>query len=76
MKNQKREFGKENQCHSQKPHNAIKNGGRHDTRAEEFSRSRFEDNDLPIGDERVSELYIFPNSSKVEFTDILSDNKV
>lgn len=32
--------------------------------------------DLPIGDERVSELYIFPNSNIVEFTDVLCDNKV
>lgn len=34
------------------------------------------DDSLPIGDERVSELYIFPNSSIVEFTDISYDEKV
>ncbi|KAI8428909.1 hypothetical protein MSG28_007542 [Choristoneura fumiferana] len=33
-------------------------------------------NDMPIGDERVSELYIFPNSNIVEFTDISYDDKV
>lgn len=33
-------------------------------------------NDLPVGDERVSELYIFPNSNIVEFTDISYDDKV
>lgn len=33
-------------------------------------------NDLPTGDERVSELYIFPNSNIVEFTDISYDDKV
>ncbi|KAM3962347.1 neuropeptide receptor A23 [Aphomia sociella] len=33
-------------------------------------------NDLPIGDERVGELYIFPNSNIVEFTDISYDDKV
>ncbi|XP_050681773.1 substance-K receptor-like [Leptidea sinapis] len=32
--------------------------------------------DEPVGDERVSELYVFPNSNIVEFTDILCDNKV
>lgn len=33
--------------------------------------------DMPIGgDERVSELYIFPNSNIVEFTDISYDDKV
>lgn len=31
---------------------------------------------MPIGDERVSELYIFPNSNIVEFTDISYDDKV
>ncbi|KAG6451894.1 RYamide receptor [Manduca sexta] len=31
---------------------------------------------LPIGDERVSELYIFPNSNIVEFRDISYDDKV
>lgn len=34
------------------------------------------DDDMPIGDERVSELYIFPNSNIVEFTDISYDEKV
>ncbi|XP_049866163.1 RYamide receptor-like [Pectinophora gossypiella] len=34
------------------------------------------ENDVPIGDERVSELYIFPNSNIVEFTDISYDDKV
>lgn len=34
------------------------------------------DDTLPVGDERVSELYIFPNSNVVEFTDVLCDNKV
>lgn len=33
-------------------------------------------NDLPTDDERVSELYIFPNSNVVEFTDISYDDKV
>ncbi|CAH2075319.1 unnamed protein product, partial [Iphiclides podalirius] len=37
---------------------------------------RLSKHDLPIGDERVSELYIFPNSNIVEFTDMLCDNKV
>lgn len=32
--------------------------------------------EMPIGDERVSELYIFPNSNIVEFTDISYDDKV
>ncbi|XP_072940343.1 substance-K receptor-like [Epargyreus clarus] len=32
--------------------------------------------DSPIGDERVTELYIFPNSNVVEFTDLRCDNKV
>lgn len=36
---------------------------------------RHED-DMPIGDERVSELYIFPNSNIVEFTDISCDDRV
>ncbi|CAH2107307.1 unnamed protein product [Euphydryas editha] len=78
MKNKKRELGKENQCQSQKPHlfNSFKNRARHDSHVQEFPRSRFGDNDLPIGDERVSELYIFPNSSIVEFTDVLNDHKV
>lgn len=34
------------------------------------------DDDMPIGDERVSELYIFPNSNIVEFKDISYDEKV
>ncbi|XP_041976564.1 probable G-protein coupled receptor 83 [Aricia agestis] len=34
------------------------------------------ENEMPIGDERVGELYIFPNSEVVEFTDILCDNRV
>ncbi|XP_022117160.2 RYamide receptor [Pieris rapae] len=34
------------------------------------------EDDFPTGDERVSELYIFPNSNIVEFTDNLCDNKV
>ncbi|XP_063839666.1 RYamide receptor-like [Ostrinia nubilalis] len=33
-------------------------------------------NDMPIGDERVTELYIFPNSNIVEFTDITYEDKV
>lgn len=33
-------------------------------------------NELPIGDERVGELYIFPNSNIVEFTDITYEDKV
>ncbi|CAH0728750.1 unnamed protein product, partial [Brenthis ino] len=54
----------------------CKNGNRN-MNLEDFGRSnRFSNNDLPIGDERVSELYIFPNSSIVEFTDVLRDNKV
>lgn len=32
--------------------------------------------DMPIDDERVSELYIFPNSNIVEFTDVSYDDKV
>lgn len=32
--------------------------------------------DMPTSDERVSELYIFPNSNIVEFTDISYDDKV
>ncbi|XP_059060355.1 RYamide receptor-like isoform X2 [Achroia grisella] len=40
------------------------------------SAKRLSNNDLPIGDERVSELYIFPNSNIVEFTDISYDDKV
>lgn len=34
------------------------------------------ENDLPVGDEKVSELYIFPNSNIVEFTDLTYDDKV
>lgn len=34
------------------------------------------DDDMPIGDERVSELYIFPNSNIVEFKNISYDEKV
>ncbi|KAJ2947015.1 hypothetical protein O0L34_g16359 [Tuta absoluta] len=39
-------------------------------------RRPINDNDLPLGDERVGELYIFPNSNIVEFTDISYDDKV
>ncbi|CAK1604236.1 unnamed protein product [Parnassius mnemosyne] len=34
------------------------------------------DEALPVGNERVSELYIFPNSNIIELTDIRCDNKV
>lgn len=34
------------------------------------------EHDSPIGDEKVSELYIFPNSNIVEFTDLTYDDKV
>lgn len=37
---------------------------------------RYSEDEMPIGDERVSELYIFPNSNIVEFTDISYDDKV
>nr|ALM88319.1 neuropeptide receptor A23 [Chilo suppressalis] len=33
-------------------------------------------NEIPIGDDRVGELYIFPNSNIVEFTDIAYEDKV
>lgn len=52
------------------------NGNRKMPQDQSRRSRRFNDNDLPIGDERVSELYIFPNSSIVEFTDVLCDNKV
>ncbi|KAJ0179877.1 hypothetical protein K1T71_004468 [Dendrolimus kikuchii] len=35
-----------------------------------------QEDDRPIGDERVSELYIFPNSNIVEFTDVSYDDRV
>ncbi|XP_046960478.1 RYamide receptor-like [Vanessa cardui] len=79
IKNQTRDHQKENPCRGLKSDEfaKIKNGNQHDNRMKELSRrSRFGDSDLPIGDERVSELYIFPNSSIVEFTDVLCDNKV
>lgn len=54
----------------------CKNGNRNMLQEPSRRSRRFNDNDLPIGDERVGELYIFPNSSIVEFTDVLRDNKV
>lgn len=54
----------------------CKNGNRNISQEHTGRSKRFSNNDLPIGDERVSELYIFPNSSVVEFTDVLRDNKV
>ncbi|XP_050342746.1 RYamide receptor-like [Nymphalis io] len=79
VKDQTRDQPKENPCRAIKSEEftKIKNGSQHDHRVKEMSRrSRFGDNASPIGDERVSELYIFPNSSIVEFTDVLCDNKV
>lgn len=46
------------------------------TRVKRKSTPRYSEDELPIGDERVSELYIFPNSNIVEFTDISYDDKV
>ncbi|KOB68507.1 Neuropeptide receptor A23, partial [Operophtera brumata] len=45
-------------------------------RGKRKSTPRLSVDEIPIGDERVSELYIFPNSHKVEFTDISYDDKV
>lgn len=47
-----------------------------DTKARGKRKSRYSEDEIPIGDERVSELYIFPNSNIVEFTDISYDEKV
>lgn len=46
------------------------------TKGKKKSTPRYSEDEIPIGDERVSELYIFPNSNKVEFTDISYDDKV
>lgn len=37
---------------------------------------RFSANSTPLGDERVTELYIFPHSNIVDFTDMSCDDKV
>ncbi|CAG9560491.1 unnamed protein product [Danaus chrysippus] len=61
---------------------SYNNGSRYDkiksreTSTRRSQSKKYPKDDLPIGDERISELYIFPNSSIVEFTDILCDNKV
>ncbi|XP_068630423.1 RYamide receptor-like [Battus philenor] len=58
--------------------NSDKNGTKNTAFLKRKSKMdrRTEDKTAPIGDERVSELYIFPNSNIVEFTDMLCDNKV
>ncbi|CAH2215602.1 jg7424, partial [Pararge aegeria aegeria] len=78
-RNQNRDLDRENLYRSRKSDEfgSFRNG----TNQQEMSgrkpmSNRFGENDLPIGDERVSELYIFPNSSIVEFTDVICDNKV
>ncbi|XP_013177839.1 PREDICTED: substance-K receptor-like isoform X1 [Papilio xuthus] len=54
-----------------------KNGFKTDTSIKRNKSKRvIKDDTLPVGDERVSELYIFPNSNVVEFTDALCDNRV
>ncbi|XP_052752935.1 RYamide receptor-like isoform X2 [Galleria mellonella] len=55
---------------SERLNNGSKN--KRNTSAKRLSNS----NDCPLGDERVSELYIFPNSNIVEFTDLTYDDKV
>lgn len=47
-----------------------------DNRAKKITSQQYAGDEAPIGDERVSELYIFPNSNVVEFTDISYDDKV
>ncbi|CAF4779322.1 unnamed protein product [Pieris macdunnoughi] len=53
----------------------YRNGNRY-AREPRKSTKPISNDDFPTGDERVSELYIFPNSNIVEFTDNLCDNKV
>ncbi|CAK1553684.1 unnamed protein product [Leptosia nina] len=55
---------------------SYRNGSRYLTRAPNKSSRRIPHDESPTEEERVSELYIFPNSNIVEFTDILCDNKV
>ncbi|XP_045493515.1 RYamide receptor-like [Colias croceus] len=58
---------------------SYRNGSRYNvspTPKRKTSKRIPSDDEVPIGDERVSELYIFPNSNIVEFTDIVCDNKV
>ncbi|NP_001127721.1 neuropeptide receptor A23 [Bombyx mori] len=53
----------------------MRMGCRHPNARKCFSKTN-ETDEMPIGDERVSELYIFPNSNIVEFRDISYDDKV
>ncbi|XP_023939936.1 RYamide receptor [Bicyclus anynana] len=78
-RNQNRDTDRENFYRSRKTDEfgSFRNGAHPQEMSVRKSMSnRFGENDLPIGDERVSELYIFPNSSIVEFTDVICDNKV
>ncbi|CAG5040172.1 unnamed protein product [Parnassius apollo] len=59
--------------------NGTKNNG---TKTQDLTNRRGKpkrlsrDETLPVGNERVSELYIFPNSNIVDLTDVPCDNKV
>ncbi|XP_034824448.1 substance-K receptor-like [Maniola hyperantus] len=82
VRNQNRDSDRESFYRSRKTMSndefgSFRNGARlQETSGRKSMSNRFRENDLPIGDERVSELYIFPNSNIVEFTDVLCDNKV